>query len=166
MKGLINMKNKLISLLRQNARLSNEQLAVMLGTTEVQVAAEIRSLEEQGVIMGYSAIVNEEKIEGEKVTAIIELRVTPQKDYGFEEIARFITQYEEVERVSLMAGAYDLEVTVKGDNVKDIAMFVYQKLATLSGVLSTATHFVLKTYKEKGIFIETEEKDEREFLIP
>ena len=91
---------------------------------------------------------------------------SPQKDYGFEEIARFITQYEEVERVSLMAGAYDLEVTVKGDNVKDIAMFVYQKLATLSGVLSTATHFVLKTYKEKGIFIETEEKDEREFLIP
>ena len=87
-------------------------------------------------------------------------------DDGFEEIARFITQYEEVERVSLMAGAYDLEVTVKGDNVKDIAMFVYQKLATLSGVLSTATHFVLKTYKEKGIFIETEEKDEREFLIP
>ncbi|MBQ8724893.1 MAG: Lrp/AsnC family transcriptional regulator [Oscillospiraceae bacterium] len=160
------MKNKLISLLRQNARLSNEQLAVMLGTTEAQVAAEIRSLEEQGVIMGYSAIVNEEKIEGEKVTAIIELRVTPQKDCGFDEIAKIITQYEEVERVSLMAGAYDLEVTVKGDNVKDIAMFVYQKLATLSGVLSTATHFVLKTYKEKGIFIETEEKDEREFLIP
>ncbi|MBO5227103.1 MAG: Lrp/AsnC family transcriptional regulator [Ruminococcus sp.] len=160
------MKNKLISLLRQNARLSNEQLAVMLGTTEAQIAAEIRSLEEQGVIMGYSAIVNEEKIEGEKVTAIIELRVTPQKDCGFDEIAKIITQYEEVERVSLMAGAYDLEVTVKGDNVKDIAMFVYQKLATLSGVLSTATHFVLKTYKEKGIFIETEEKDEREFLIP
>lgn len=166
MKGLIKMKNKLISLLRQNARLSNEQLAVMLGTTETQIAAEIRSLEEQGVIMGYSAIVNEEKIEGEKVTAIIELRVTPQKDCGFDEIAKIITQYEEVERVSLMAGAYDLEVTVKGDNVKDIAMFVYQKLATLSGVLSTATHFVLKTYKEKGIFIETEEKDEREFLIP
>ncbi len=166
MKGLIKMKNKLISLLRQNARLSNEQLAVMLGTTEAQIAAEIRSLEEQGVIMGYSAIVNEEKIEGEKVTAIIELRVTPQKDCGFDEIAKIITQYEEVERVSLMAGAYDLEVTVKGDNVKDIAMFVYQKLATLSGVLSTATHFVLKTYKEKGIFIETEEKDEREFLIP
>ena len=166
MKGLIKMKNKLISLLRQNARLSNEQLAVMLGTTETQIAAEIRSLEEQGVIMGYSALVNEEKIEGEKVTAIIELRVTPQKDCGFDEIAKIITQYEEVERVSLMAGAYDLEVTVKGDNVKDIAMFVYQKLATLSGVLSTATHFVLKTYKEKGIFIETEEKDEREFLIP
>ncbi len=159
------MKNKLISLLRHNARLSNEQLAVMLGVTEAQVAAEIKALEEQGVITGYSAIVNEEKIEGEQVTAIIELRVTPQKDCGFEEIARKIAQYEEVDSVSLMAGAYDLEVTVKGDNVKDIAMFVYQKLATLSGVLSTATHFILKTYKEKGIFIETEEKDEREFFL-
>lgn len=160
------MKNKLISLLRHNARLSNEQLAVMLGVTEAQVAAEIKSLEKEGVITGYSAIVNEEKIEGEQVTAIIELRVTPQKDCGFEEIAMKIAQYDEVDSVSLMAGAYDLEVTVKGDNVKDIAMFVYQKLATLSGVLSTATHFILKTYKEKGIFIETEEKDEREFFLP
>ncbi len=159
------MKNKLISLLRHNARLSNEQLAVMLGVTEAQVATEIKALEEQGVITGYSAIVNEEKIEGEQVTAIIELRVTPQKDCGFEEIARKIAQYEEVDSVSLMAGAYDLEVTVKGDKVKDIAMCVYQKVATLSGVLSTATHFILKTYKEKGIFIETEEKDEREFFL-
>lgn len=160
------MRNKLISLLRQNARLSDAQLAVMLGTTEAAVAAEIRALEEQGVIMGYSAIVNEEKTNDEKVTAIIELRVTPQKDCGFEEIAKLVAQYEEVEKVSLMAGAYDLAVTVNGDNVKDIAMFVYQKLATLSGVLSTATHFVLKTYKDKGIFIETEEKDEREFIMP
>ncbi|MGN0592778.1 MAG: Lrp/AsnC family transcriptional regulator [Ruminococcus sp.] len=160
------MKNQLISLLRQNARLSNEQLAVMLGKTEAEVADEIRTLEEQGVIMGYSAIVNEEKIDQEQVTAIIELRVTPQKDCGFEEIASIITQYEEVESLSLMAGAYDLSVTVKGANVKDIAMFVSQRLATLSGVLSTATYFILKTYKEKGICIETEEKDERGFFCP
>lgn len=160
------MKNQLIELLRQNARLSNEQLAVMLGRTEAEVAAEIKALEEQGVIMGYSAIVNEEKIDQEQVTAIIELRVTPQKDCGFEEIARIITQYEEVESLSLMAGAYDLAVTVKGKNVKDIAMFVSQRLAPLSGVLSTATYFILKTYKEKGIFIETEEKDERGFFCP
>lgn len=160
------MKNQLISLLRQNARLSNEQLAVMLGKTEAEVADEIRTLEEQGVIMGYSAVVNEEKIDQEQVTAIIELRVTPQKDCGFEEIASIITQYEEVESLSLMAGAYDLSVTVKGANVKDIAMFVSQRLATLSGVLSTATYFILKTYKEKGICIETEEKDERGFFCP
>ncbi len=160
------MRNKLISLLRQNARLSNEQLAVMLGVTAEAVAAEIQSLEKQGVIMGYSAIVNEEKIEEEKVTAIIELRVTPQKDCGFEEIARTITSYDEVESLSLMAGAYDLAVTVKGDNVKDIAMFVAQRLAPLSGVISTATYFILKTYKEKGIYIENEEKDERNFFLP
>ncbi len=160
------MRNKLISLLRQNARLSNEQLAVMLGVTAEAVAAEIQSLEKQGVIMGYSAIVNEEKIEEEKVTAIIELRVTPQKDCGFEEIARTITSYDEVESLSLMAGAYDLAVTVKGDNVKDIAMFVAQRLAPLSGVISTATYFILKTYKEKGICIENEEKDERNFFLP
>lgn len=160
------MRNKLISLLRQNARLSNEQLAVMLGVTAEAVAAEIQSLEKQGVIMGYSAIVNEEKIEEEKVTAIIELRVTPQKDCGFEEIAKTITAYDEVESLSLMAGAYDLAVTVKGDNVKDIAMFVAQRLAPLSGVISTATYFILKTYKEKGICIENEEKDERNFFLP
>ncbi|MDD6268524.1 MAG: Lrp/AsnC family transcriptional regulator [Oscillospiraceae bacterium] len=160
------MNNKLISLLKQNARLSNEQLAVMLGMTVEQVAEEIQDLEKNGVIMGYSAIVNAEKIADEKVTAVIELRVTPQKDCGFEEIARIITGYEEVESVSLMAGAYDLAVTVKGNNVKDIAMFVAQRLAPLSGVLSTATYFVLKTYKEKGISISGEEKDEREFFLP
>lgn len=160
------MNNKLISLLKQNARLSDEQLAVMLGITREEVAAEIRKLEENGVIMGYSAIVNEEKINDEKVTAVIELRVTPQKDCGFEEIAKTITAYEEVESLSLMAGAYDLAVTVKGDSVKEIAMFVSQRLAPLSGVISTATYFVLKTYKEKGICISGEEKDERNFFLP
>jgi DNA-binding Lrp family transcriptional regulator len=160
------MKNQLISLLRQNARLSNQQLAVMLGTTEADIEAQIHDLEQQGVIMGYSAIVNEEKIDQDQVTAIIELRVTPQKDCGFEEIASIITQYDEVESISLMAGAYDLAVTVKGDTVKDIAMFVSQRLSTLSGVLSTATYFILKTYKEKGICINGEEKDERGFVCP
>ncbi|MDE6019442.1 MAG: Lrp/AsnC family transcriptional regulator [Ruminococcus sp.] len=160
------MKNKLISLLRQDARLSNQQLAVMLGATEKEIEEEIQHLEKEGVIMGYSAIVNEDKIDDDKVTAIIELRVTPQKDCGFEEIAKTITAYEEVESLALMAGAYDLAVTVKGDNVKDIAMFVSQRLAPLSGVLSTATHFVLKTYKDKGICIDGEEKDERNFFLP
>ncbi len=161
------MNNKLISLLRQNSRLSNEQLAVMLGITAEEVEKEIQDLENQGIIMGYSAIVNEEKInDEEKVTAIIELRVTPQKDCGFEKIAETITSYDEVESLALMAGPYDLAVTVTGRNVKDVAMFVSQRLAPLSGVLSTATHFVLKTYKEKGISISNEEKDERNFFLP
>jgi len=100
------------------------------------------------------------------VTAIIELRVTPQRDSGYEEIAHTIMQYDEVESIALMAGAYDLSVTVRGTNVKDVSMFVSQRLATLAGVLSTATYFVLKKYKEKGIIIEGEEKDERGYYFP
>lgn len=114
---------KLISLLQQNARLSNAQLAVMLGKTEEEVAADIRKLEEDGIIKGYSVILNEEAINKDMVTAIVELRVTPQRDCGFESIARTIMQYDEVESISLMAGAYDFAVTVKGANVKDVSLF-------------------------------------------
>ena len=150
--------NELIALLKQNARLSDAQLAVMLGKTEAEVAAEIKQLEQDGVIKGYSVICNEELTNDDRVNAIIELRVTPQKDT--------IMQYDEVESISLMSGAYDLMVSISGDNVKDVALFVSQRLAPLHGVLSTATHFVLKKYKEKGIFIETEEPDERGFVGP
>ena len=152
---------KLISLLQQNARLSNAQLAVMLGKTEEEVAADIRKLEEDGIIKGYSVILNEDM-----VTAIVELRVTPQRDCGFESIARTIMQYDEVESISLMAGAYDFAVTVKGANVKDVSLFVSQRLAPLGNVLSTATYFVLKKYKEMGKIVVDEEKDERGFYFP
>ena len=144
---------KLISLLQQNARLSNAQLAVMLGKTEEEVAADIRKLEEDG-------------INKDMVTAIVELRVTPQRDCGFESIARTIMQYDEVESISLMAGAYDFAVTVKGANVKDVSLFVSQRLAPLGNVLSTATYFVLKKYKEMGKIVVDEEKDERGFYFP
>ena len=109
---------KLISLLQQNARLSNAQLAVMLGKTEEEVAADIRKLEEDGIIKGYSVILNEEAINKDMVTAIVELRVTPQRDCGFESIARTIMQYDEVESISLMAGAYDFAVTVKARSAR------------------------------------------------
>ncbi len=160
------MREQLIALLQQNARLSNAELAVMLGTTEAEAAAEIQKLEAEGVIKGYTAIVNEELANDDMVTAIIELRVTPQRDCGYEEIAHTIMQYDEVEGIALMAGAYDLSVTVKGKNVKEVSMFVSQRLAPLAGVLSTATYFVLKKYKEKGIVIEGEEADERGFYCP
>ena len=152
---------KLISLLQQNARLSNAQLAVMLGKTEEEVAADIRKLEEDGIIKGYSVILNEEAINKDMVTAIVELRVTPQRDCGFESIARTIMQYDEVESISLMAGAYDFAVTVKG-----VSLFVSQRLAPLGNVLSTATYFVLKKYKEMGKIVVDEEKDERGFYFP
>ena len=158
------MKEQLVELLQQNARLTNAELAVMLGSSEAEVAAAIRELENDGVIKGYSAIVNDELANKDQVTAIIELRVTPKRDCGYEEIAHTIMQYDEVESISLMAGAYDLAVTVKGTNVKDVSMF--QCLAPLEGVLSTATYFILKKYKEKGIIIEGEEKDERGYYFP
>lgn len=160
------MREKLIELLQENARLSNEELAIMLDTDPQTVEQEIRQLEKEGVIKGYSAIVNEELVNPDLVTAVIELRVTPQRNKGYEDIARTIMQYDEVESISLMAGAYDLSVTVKGENVKEISKFVSQCLAPLAGVLSTSTYFVLKTYKEKGIVIEEEEKDERGYYFP
>lgn len=158
--------NELIGLLRQNARFSNEQLAEMLGTTPDDIENQIQKLENDGIIKGYSVIIDENRADKDMVIANIELKVTPQRDYGFDELAKTIMMYDEVEAVSLMSGAYDLLVTVKGRNFKKIALFVAQRLATIEGVLSTATHFVLKTYKEKGIFIEDEEADERSMIAP
>lgn len=160
------MMNELLDLLKQNARLTNAQLADMLGTTEDVIAAEIARLEKQGVIKGYSAIINDELAKSNEVEAIIELRVTPKRDCGFDEIARTIMMYDEVESISLMSGSYDLSICVKGSTLKEVALFVSQRLSTLEGVVSTATSFVLKRYKEKGIFIEEEEKDERGLICP
>ena len=157
--------NDLIKLLNQNARFSNEELAAMLGTPK-DIADQIEQLEKNGVIKGYSVILDESLADKDMVMAIIELKVTPQRDCGFDEIAKTIMMYDEVDSISLMSGSYDLSVTVKGKNLQDIALFVAQRLSTIEGVLSTTTHFILKTYKEKGIFIEDEDKDERGFVAP
>lgn len=157
---------KLLNLLQQNARFTNAQLATMLGTTEEEIEREIRRLENDGVIKGYSAILNENLADKNTIIAYIELKVTPERDSGFDDIAKTIMMYDEVEAVSLMSGSYDLSVTVKGKNFKDIALFVAQRLSTIAGVLSTSTHFVLRTYKEKGIFIEDEDVDERNYIAP
>lgn len=158
--------DNLLSLLKQNSRLSDRELAVMLNTTEADIAARIAGYEADGVIKGYSAIFNEELADKDRVTAIIELKVTPKRDCGFDDLAKTVMMYDEVDSVALMSGSYDLAVTVSGTNLKDIALFVAQRLSTIDGVLSTATHFVLKRYKEKGIFIDDEEVDERGFFVP
>ena len=157
--------NELLHLLKQNARLSNEELAAMLGTTPAEVAAQIKKLEDDGIIKGYSVVLNDELANKDTVTAFVELKVTPKRDCGFEDLAKTVMMYDEVESVSLMSGAYDLAVTVTGSSLKVIALFVAQRLSTIDGVLSTATHFVLRTYKKEGRLYQDEEIDERECTV-
>lgn len=153
--------NEIIKLLEENARYTNEEIAVMLNRTADDVKAEIAKLEKEGVICGYKAILDYDRIDTNLVEAVIELKVTPKRDYGFDEIAGIISQYDEVRDVNLMSGTYDLCLTVTGRSFKDIALFVSQRLAPLDSVISTATHFVLSRYKEKGITKHNHMIDER-----
>lgn len=157
---------QLLKLLSQNARLSNSELAVMLGTSEKAVAAQIKEYEDKGIIKGYSAIINEQLACKDNVVAFIELKVSPKAKHGYDELAKYVSTFDEVESVLLMSGAYDLAVTVKGTSLKEVASFVSQRLATIDGVLSTATHFELQRYKDKGIIMSDDEIDERGFISP
>ena len=154
--------DKLIQILANNARLTSEQLAAMTGDTAAEVDAKIAALQAEGVIRGYKAIVDWEKTDRDFCTARIEIKVTPKSGMGFDEIAGTIAQFDEVESVELMSGGYDLGLTVTGKTFRDVAMFVAQRLAPLDSVESTATHFVLNTYKQGGIMTSGGEKDERE----
>ncbi len=156
----------LLKLLKRNARLSNSELAVMLGKSEEEIASEIERLEQEGIIKGYSTILSESAALENSVTAYIELKVSPKAQSGFDEIARAVGQYDEVENVWLMSGAYDLGVTVKGKTLLDVSLFVSQRLAPLDGILSTATHFVLKKYKDNGVDLSDEIIDERGLISP
>lgn len=154
--------NQLVQILAGNARLTSQQLAAMTGDTPEGVEAKIDALQKDGVIRGYKAIVDWDKTDRDFCTARIELKVTPKSGMGFDEIASTIAQFDEVESVELMSGGYDLGLTVTGKTFKDVAMFVAQRLAPLDSVVSTATHFVLRTYKQGGIMTCGQEKDERE----
>lgn len=158
-------KEQLVNILRQNARLSNEQLAVMLNISEAEVDALIKELESSGMIIGYTAIINEEEFDKNSVSAFIEVRVSPEVNCGYDDVAAVIAQYREVSSVYLMSGGYDLAVTIKGTNLRDVAMFVSDRLAPLNGVLSTTTHFILHRYKEKDkMFLK--DTDERRMVSP
>lgn len=156
--------DKVLKLLEKDARLTNAQLAVLLGVSETEVAEKIATLEKEGVICGYKAVVDWDRTDREYVTALIELRVTPKKDSGFDKLAETIMRFEEVETVCLMSGGFDLMVMVNGRTFKDVAMFVAKRLSTLESVVSTATHFVLRRYKDRNILFVQAEKDEREAL--
>lgn len=162
---MTDFENKLLKILSENARYSCEDLSSMLGADEKKVADTIEKLEDDGVICGYPAIIDWEKASNDTVTALIELKVTPQKTAGFEEIAESITNCPEVESVYLMSGGYDLCVTVKGHTFKEVAMFVAKRLAPMDGVVSTATHFVLRKYKEVGTVLHGRKDDDRGLFL-
>lgn len=154
--------NKILSILKDNPRLNDAQIAAMVGLTEEEVGEKIAEYERGGVICGYNTVINWEKLEqAEKVTAIIELKVTPRKDTGFEAIAEEIMAFDEVESVNLMSGGYDFSVCVTGQTFQGIAMFVAKRLAPIDSVISTTTHFILKRYKQDGIIISSGVEDER-----
>ena len=154
--------DQVLKLLDDNARLSTAQMAVMLNLPEAEVESRIATLEKAGVVRGYKALIDWDKTDRELVTAVIDLQIAPSKDRGFDAVAETIMSFDEVEAVTLMSGGYDLSVRLTGRTFRDVAMFVAKRLAPLDGVLSTATHFVLKTYKERGVLCMEDEKDERQ----
>ncbi len=159
-------KSRLLDILRQNARLSNAEIAAMTGESEEEVEKAIKQLEDEGYIIGYSAIIDEEKADESGVTAVIELKITPIKDRGFDDLAHTIMEFDEVDSVYLMSGAYDLMVTISGTSLRNVALFVSERLAVLDGVLSTATHFILRRYKEKHHIFNEDKFDDRSMVSP
>ncbi|HIY21168.1 MAG TPA: Lrp/AsnC family transcriptional regulator [Candidatus Flavonifractor merdigallinarum] len=156
---------KLLELLEEDCTLTHEQLASMTGMTVQEVEEEIQKKEREKIILGYQAVVDWDRTEREAVTALIEVNVTPQRGEGFDRVAERIYQYDEVESVYLMSGAYDLTVIISGRTLKEVAQFVGQRLATLEDVTGTATHFILKKYKEKHLIFEKPEEQERELIF-
>lgn len=156
----------LLKLLHDNAALKPAQLASMLNQSEADVAAKIKSYEAEHLILGYRTILNEEKIGVEIVRAVIEVKITPERGGGFDRLAERIAKYSEVRSCYLMSGGYDLLVVVEGSNLREVATFVSEKLATVQGVVSTATHFMLKPYKEQGVLMHHEDNEERLAISP
>lgn len=158
--------DELLKLLRANALESPKNLARMLNTTEAAVKAKIAEYERTGIIRGYQTIVNTDQLDVDLVRAVIEIKVTPEREGGFNRIAERVSKFAEVESVYLMSGTYDLMAVVAGRDLKEVAFFVSEKLATIEGILSTGTHFMLKTYKNNGILMEAEKPDERLKVSP
>lgn len=155
---------KLLQLLEDDCTLTHAQLASMANMTEAEVAAAIAKYEEENLILGYKAIVDWDRTDREAVTALIEVSVTPQRGEGFDRVAERIYQYDEVESVYLMSGSFDLTVIISGRTLKEVALFVGEKLAPLEDVTGTATHFILKKYKEKHLIFRQQESQEERFV--
>lgn len=160
------MRDELLAIIEKNSRMGLKDLAILLGVEEIQVANELAALEAEGIICGYHTMIDWEKTSREKVSALIEVRVTPQRGQGFDSIAERIYQYPEVQSVYLMSGGYDLMIILEGKTLREISAFVSEKLSALDSVLSTATHFILKKYKDHGTVLAQKKEDEREMITP
>lgn len=160
------MREKILSIIEKNSRIDLKELAVILGVEEADIVNEMEQMEKEGVICGYHTLIDWEKTSAEKVNALIEVRVTPQKGNGFDSIAEKIYRYSEVHAVYLISGGYDLLVSLEGKSLKEISTFVSEKLSTLDSVISTATHFILKKYKDHGTILTRKEVDERMQVTP
>lgn len=158
--------DEILEILKKNARTSVEDIAKMTGRTPEAVAEAIEGYEKRGLIRGYRALVNEDRLPGERVTAVIEVKVQPEREGGFDRVARRIARFPEVVNMYLMSGKYDLLLFVEGDTLRNVAGFVARRLAPLEGVLSTGTHFMLQTYKEDGVLMMDEAADERLQVSP
>ena len=155
------MREKILTFIENNSRIELKDLAVMLGSSETEVANEIADMEKEGIICGYHTLIDWDKTSEEKVTALIEVKVTPQRGLGFDKVAERIYNYPEVTSVYLISGGFDFLVMLEGKTMRDVAQFVSDKLSPMDSVLSTATHFILKKYKDHGSIMAHESKDER-----
>lgn len=158
------MREKILTFIEKNSRIELKELAVLLGMSEADVANELEEMEKEGIICGYHTLIDWDKVTDQKINAVIEVRVTPQRGRGFDSIAERIYKYPEVESVYLMSGGYDLLVMLEGKTLKEVSGFVSQKLSTLETVLSTTTHFILKKYKDHGTILHQEYEDVREIM--
>ena len=159
------MREKILSIIEKNSRIDLKELAIILGVEEEAILNEMAALEAEGIICGYHTMIDWEKIDVQKVMALIEVKVTPQRGRGFEQIAERIYQFPEVTSTYLMSGGYDFMVTIEGKTLKEVSMFVTEKLSTIEDVSGTATHFILKKYKDHGTVMQKKKKDEREAMI-
>ncbi len=160
------MREEILSLIEKNSKIDIKEIATRLGISELEVADELKAMEEENVICGYHTLIDWEKTTIEKVTALIEVRVTLQRGQGFDRIAERIYNYPEVKSVYLISGGFDLLVTLEEKSLKEISAFVSDKLSTLDSVLSTATHFILKKYKDHGTILNKDKTDKREVITP
>ncbi|MBQ7504293.1 MAG: Lrp/AsnC family transcriptional regulator [Ruminococcus sp.] len=157
--------DKLLEILRENSSFTTKELSLMLGEPEDYITAQIKEYEQTGVIKGYQAIIDFDKVPDAGVTAIIDLKVTPERETGFDSIATKIMSFEEVRTLYLMAGSYDFAVIVNGETMQDVASFVARKISCVDGVVATATHFMLKTYKLGGVSLVDEDSTDRRSMV-